>query len=177
MKGIIFNAVEEAVTELHGADTWDDLLDHAGVDGSYTALGTYPDSELMALVGAATEMTGVDTPDLLRVLGRHALPVLVGQVEELVDRDGDVFDFLASIHDLIHVEVKKLDPNANPPDIEADRLDDNTLQLTYRSTRGLPALAEGLIVGSGDMFEQPVTVVTNVGADDSSTVFRVSRAA
>ena len=43
MKGIIFNVTERAVTELLGEDAWDDLLDDAGLEGDYTALGTYAD--------------------------------------------------------------------------------------------------------------------------------------
>ena len=31
MKGVIFNLVEEIVTDEHGADVWDELLDDAGV--------------------------------------------------------------------------------------------------------------------------------------------------
>ena len=50
MKGIIFNVTEKAVTELLGEDAWDDLLDDAGLDGDYTALGTYADEDLLALV-------------------------------------------------------------------------------------------------------------------------------
>ncbi len=44
MKGVVFNIVEEFVTEQWSADDWDDLLDAAGLDGAYTALGTYTDS-------------------------------------------------------------------------------------------------------------------------------------
>ena len=58
MKGLIFNVVEEVVTELYDADTWDDLLDAAGVDGAYTALGNYDDDELIGIVDAASTATG-----------------------------------------------------------------------------------------------------------------------
>ena len=60
MKGIIFNVTEKAVTELLGEDAWDDLLDDAGLDGDYTALGTYADEDLLALVSAAATKTGHD---------------------------------------------------------------------------------------------------------------------
>lgn len=158
MKGIIFNVAEKAVVELLGFEAWEDLLDDAGVDGDYTALGTYPDEELIALVVAAAEKTGHDPSDVQRLIGRHALPHLVASVEEFIDREAHVFDFLASIHTIIHVEVKKLDPNAKPPALEPRRVSDDELELTYRSVRSLSPLAEGLILGSGDLFETPVTV-------------------
>ena len=158
MKGIIFNVAEKAVVELLGEEAWDDLLDDAGVAGDYTALGTYPDEELIALVVAAANKTGHDAAEVQRLIGRHALANLVASIEDFVDRDAHVFDFLSSVHDIIHVEVKKLDPAAMPPSIEPNRISDDELHLTYTSERGLSPLAEGLILGAGDFYETPLTV-------------------
>ena len=52
MKGVIFNAVEDAVERAVGADGWDDTLGRAEVDGSYTSLRNYDDEELPAIVDA-----------------------------------------------------------------------------------------------------------------------------
>jgi len=174
MKGVIFNAVERAVVATMGTDAWDDLLDLADSDGVYTALGTYPDDELIALVMAAAEMTGHDPEDVLRLIGRHSIEHLVDQMSEHVDRDGHVFDFLGSVHSLIHMEVKKLDPDARPPAILPNQLAEDLLELSYRSERGLSPLAEGLIVGSGDLFAQPVEVsVPDSVQRDGETVIHV----
>ncbi|NNF87725.1 MAG: heme NO-binding domain-containing protein [Acidimicrobiia bacterium] len=176
MKGIVFNAAEKAVTSLMGADTWDDLLDAAGSDGVYTALGTYPDEDLLALVMAASEATGHSPADVQRLIGRHALEHLIPAVADLVDTDGSVFDFLASVHEIIHIEVKKLSPDARPPDLVPELLATDLLQLTYRSERGLSALAEGLILGAGDIFAQPVIVsVPDDLQSDGETVIHVHR--
>ena len=61
MKGVIFNAVEDAVERAFGADGWDDTLGRAKVDGSYTSLGNYDDEELAAIVGALPDETGGPT--------------------------------------------------------------------------------------------------------------------
>ena len=176
MKGIVFNAAEKAVTSLLGADAWDDLLDAAGSDGVYTALGSYPDDELVAIVMAASEATGHDPGDVQRLVGRHALEHLVSAVPDLVDTTGCVFDFLASVHEIIHIEVKKLSPDATPPDLIPERLAPDLLQLTYRSERGLSALAEGLILGAGDLFAQPLEVRVPVEEQTAgTTVIRVRR--
>ena len=55
MKGIIFNVAEATVSDEFGEDAWDDLLDAAGLDGAYTALGDYPVEQLVALVTAASD--------------------------------------------------------------------------------------------------------------------------
>jgi uncharacterized protein (TIGR02265 family) len=70
MKGVLFNAVEEAVSREWGEDMWDDLLIAANVDGAYTALGNYPDEQLVALVNAAAERLNAPLEDVLRTLGR-----------------------------------------------------------------------------------------------------------
>ena len=62
MKGIIFNLVEDVVRSHYGDDMWDDIIDAAGVDGSYTSLGTYPDADLLAVVGAASRLLDADRP-------------------------------------------------------------------------------------------------------------------
>lgn len=59
MKGVIFNLVEDIVTEANGPDAWDDLLEAAGLEGAYTALGSYGDDQLFALVDAAASASGL----------------------------------------------------------------------------------------------------------------------
>ena len=76
MKGIVFNLLEESVRNQYGEDTWDDLLERAGLTGAYTSLGNYPDAELLSLVGAASEALGTPADDLVRWFGRTALPLL-----------------------------------------------------------------------------------------------------
>lgn len=55
MKSIIFNLLEQVVTDAHGEDIWDDLLAGAGLEGAYTSLGNYPDEDLLSPVSAASE--------------------------------------------------------------------------------------------------------------------------
>ena len=60
MKGVVFNLLEQVVTREYGEDTWDDLLDSAGLAGSYTSLGSYGDADLAKLVDAASG--AIETP-------------------------------------------------------------------------------------------------------------------
>ena len=69
MKGILFNLVEQIVTEDHGADMWDDLLDDAGLFGAYTSIGSYDDAEMMAILDAASQRLDVPVPEVERHLG------------------------------------------------------------------------------------------------------------
>ena len=70
MKGVLLNAVEEAVSAEWGEQMWDELLTACGLDGAYTALGNYPDAELVALARAAAERLDCSVDDVQRTLGR-----------------------------------------------------------------------------------------------------------
>lgn len=173
MKGLIFNVVEEVVIELYDEDTWDDLLDATGADGAYTALGNYDDAELLGIVDAAVKATGIPSDDLWRVVGRHALPRLAERLPEAVADAADARAFLMSVNDIIHPEVRMLYPDAVPPVFEFSD-DDGAMIVRYRSARRLVALAEGLIAGCGDLFDETVDVEAIEGdtqADEA--LFRV----
>lgn len=173
MKGVIFNAVEAAVVELYSEDVWDDLLAAADLEGHYTSLGEYDDTQLLALVAAGCEATGFEPDELVKVLGRHAFPHLAGRYPELVDATDGTHSFLRSVNDIIHPEVLKLHPDAKPPAFDFEDRDDNVLRVTYRSERRLGPLAEGLIVGAGDRFNEEVEVTVVSGMGEPVTVFDV----
>jgi len=173
MKGVIFNAVEEAVVNLYSEDVWDDLLDAAGLSGRYTSLGNYDDSELTALVLAAVEMTGIDANELIKVLGRHSFPHLASRYSELVADSQGTHDFLRRVNNIIHPEVLKLHPDATPPEFLFEDRKDNTLRLTYKSARKLGILAQGLIYGAADRFGEEVDVEVISGLGEEVTVFDI----
>lgn len=175
MKGIIFNVVEEAVTEMYSADVWDDLLDAADLDGSYTAIENYDDAELLTLVGVAAEATGIPPSELVPVLGRSAFKFLSGRHPEFLAEGADLFQFLESVDTIIHPEVMKLHPGASPPRFSCERISDQQLRVTYRSDRCLGALAVGLVQGAADHFGEAVNVVVVSGAGESATVLDVHR--
>ncbi len=158
MKGVIFNAVESAVVELFDEDMWDAILDGAEVEGAYTALGSYPDAELMAIVASACALTGRSVDDLLRTIGRHGLPALARSIDDPCEQYDCALDFIAGIHEVIHVEVRKADRDAEPPIVVVDRASEDRAFVHYRSDRGLPSLAEGLLVGAGDLFGETLEV-------------------
>lgn len=154
MKGIIFNLAEEVVTAAHGADAWDTILDKAGLDGSYTSLGSYPDEDLFAIVGAAADLLKADQGTVVRFIAEGAIPLLAARYPEFFDPHPGVREFVLTLNDIIHPEVRKLYPGAEVPQFEFDTSDANVLLVGYRSPRKLCSLAEGFIIGAARHYGQ-----------------------
>lgn len=158
MKGIIFNLLEEVVSEKYGEDTWDALLAAAKVDGAYTSLGSYPDDQLVALVTAASRALNQPPNDIVRWFGIEALPRLAAKYPGFFARHKATRPFLLTINGIIHPEVKKLYPGADTPDFEIDGSSPDVLVMGYRSRRRLCALAEGLIEGAARHYGETVAI-------------------
>jgi len=173
MKGVIFNVVQEVVEDLYDTDTWDDLLDAAAVDGAYTALGDYADTELLAIVAAASTATGLPADDVLRLVGHHATAKLASRVPSSLTDAPDALSFIRRVNDIIHPEVLKIYPQSIPPAFEFEDHDDGML-VTYMSARNLPALAEGLLSGVSELFDEKIEVTAVATDSTTSTTFLVS---
>ncbi len=158
MKGIIFQLVRQAVEEQLGQETWEDLLEDVGSDGVFAAHGDYPDEALEAVIAAACSKLGTDRESLLVTLGQWTMPHLAKAYSGFFEQHNDLRGFLRSIHDVIHVEVRRLYRDAEPPHFEYEDAEDGALDLLYRSKRDMSALAEGFILGAAPMFDESVSV-------------------
>lgn len=168
MKGIVFNLLEECVTDAHGADTWDDMLERAGVDGVYTSLGSYPDADLVALVGAASELLARPADDVVRWFGEAALPLLAQAYPDFFTPHVSTLPFLLTLNDVIHPEVRKLYPGADVPVFDFAMDGDDALLMGYASGRVLCSLAEGFIAGTGAHFGEDVVIAQEACMKDGA---------
>lgn len=149
MKGIVFREFGELVTARFGEAAWDALIAESGVPsrGAYTAVGTYPHEEAVALLMALSRKSGVPADDLLKLFGEHLFGVLAKRYPFAVAGHKDLFPFLESLDGVVHVEVRKLYPDAELPSF-VTRHDGDTFVLEYRSQRPFASLAEGLLRGA-----------------------------
>lgn len=169
MKGIVFNLVEEVVTAAHGEDVWDGVLDAAGVEGSYTSLGSYPDSELARIVSAASRLLGVDDATVLRTVGQAAIPLLADRYPRFFTAYPDAQGLVLALNEIIHPEVKKLYPGADTPTFSYQSVGERGLVLGYQSSRRLCALAEGFVLGTATWYSQTATVTQSACMLDGAT--------
>jgi hypothetical protein len=176
MKGIIFNLFESIVVREHGEDTWDALLEAAGVEGAYTTLGSYPDDELMRLVRASPQPLGLADPAaVLRWFARRAIPVLAERYPAFF-QPHTTRDFILTLNEIIHPEVRKLYPGADVPVFDFDTTSAELLIMGYQSKRKLCALAHGFVEGAADYYGESVSFVHRscMHAGDAKCVFEIS---
>lgn len=160
MKGVVFNLLEEFVTAQWGEDAYEKVLDQCPMKNGGVFVGpeTYPDADLAAIVTVACRQLGVAPDDALRAFGRFMFPRLAEKFPVFVKDHTHPRAFLKTVHDVIHVEVRKLMPDATPPVIRWSEPNDRDLILTYDSHRGLCVLMEGLLDGTADYFKTPFGV-------------------
>jgi predicted hydrocarbon binding protein len=158
MKGVVFNLLEEAIGSQHGEETWDALLEATGLEGSYTSLGSYPDEHLIELVRAASAKLGKSPEELVRWFGRSALPLLAERYAHFFEPHRSTRDFLLTLNDIIHPEVRKIYPGAEVPVFTYYPAPEAVLIMGYRSSRKLCHFGEGLIEGAAAHFGDDVTV-------------------
>lgn len=174
MKGIVFTEFLEMVEEKFGYKRVDDLLSTTDLpsEGIYTSIGTYQYTEIISLVINLGKKTNIPANELLNVFGRYLFKTFIKTYSHFMAKAPDAFTFLASIHNYIHVEVKKLYPDAELPHFDIERPDENTLIMTYTSARKMADLAFGLIEGCFEYYKEIVEISQiPLNEDGSNTKF------
>jgi len=175
MLGLVFTEFIEMVEDRFSPETADAMLQAVPTehDGSYTAVGYYAHEELVALVIRLSQLTRVAVPDLVRAFGCHLLGRFTRIYPAMFARHAGFLDFVAAIDSEIHVEVRKLYPQAVLPRFEVLQRDERGMQLLYRSPRRMESLALGLLEGLAAHYRQPCRIEARAWSDgaEEGTLF------
>lgn len=160
MKGMVFTEFMDLVEETWGLDMSEDLLDtvQPASGGIYTAVGNYDAGELVALALCLSEKSNTPLPDLLRTFGHRIFQMFTQQYGHFFAECDNALSFLAGIHGHIHVEVRKLYPDAELPNFDYPDEGANQLVMDYESTRPLSEFAHGLILATVAHYGEPIEV-------------------
>jgi hypothetical protein len=158
MKGVLFNIVEDVVSEHLGDALWDQLLTEAGVDHGYTTLGNYPDAEMTALIEAAAQTLDKPPRHVMVWIGQHAVVQFAKRAPHYFAGHDSIREFLPRLDQIIHPEVRKLYADASPPDFVCTDHGGAGMTVIYRSHRRLCGLAEGLMQGLADYFHEQLSL-------------------
>lgn len=178
MKGIVFTEFLDLVEEKFGLVTLDEIIEKSDLPsgGSYTAVGTYEFQEMLQLVTNLSEISGVSVDDLLLTYGEHFFNVLRKSYPHFIEQYDHPIDLLASIESHIHVEVRKIYPDAELPKFETLEQTPTSLIMIYRSSRALYKFGLGLMYSTFGHFGEKVEIETEKMEEDGTVVkFRINQ--
>lgn len=160
MKGMIFTEFMDMVEEGFGLTTKHQIIRDAqpASGGAYTSVGNYNYEELVQLAVALAKATGKPLPELLVAFGGRIFQHFTQRYGKFFADAGGCFEFLSRIETYIHVEVRKLYPDAELPAFSYPAQDADTLVMEYRSPRPLASFAEGLIRATIQHYREPVSL-------------------
>jgi Haem-NO-binding len=178
MHGIVFSELRKYAEEKHGPGTWNALIKRAGLEGKmYLPLNAYPDEDALALVEAASAVTGLPSSTVLEDFGMFIAPGLLKMYGHLIARDWKSLDIIQNTEVTIHTVVRINNPGARPPELQTVRLAKDQVRLIYTSPRKLCHLAIGIGKGMALQFHENLSATQkrcmHRGAKYCEIVFKV----
>ena len=177
MRGIVFTEFFNMVGKVMSEDMVDDIIDDCDLPngGAYTQVGSYPHEEILSLVAALSNRSGVSVHDLCVAFGKHLFGVFIRGYPEMFEGYSCSLDFLESIDQRIQGEVRKLYPDAELPMFFYNRPEEGVLDMRYVSKRPFGPLCVGLIEGCREHFGHDIeyTYEDNTPEEGSDLQFNV----
>lgn len=160
MKGVIFTEFLEMVEQNFGLEMVDRLVTRSDMESNcaYTSVGTYDHAELVELVVGLSEETDASCKELVFGFAQHLFASFTKKYSSILGGINSSFELLESIEGFIHVEVRKLYPDAELPEITFTQIDPNHSELIYRSARPFADLCEGLIRACGKHYGEALAI-------------------
>lgn len=172
MKGLVFREFLGMVEKEFGYEIVDTIIEKSNLPskGIYTNVGTYPHEEMFALVGELSKNLKIPADKLLFVFGKYIFTVFAKNYPNFFAEKTNSFELLADVEGTIHVEVLKLYPEAELPSFETQMVSEKEMTMKYQSRRKLSDLAEGLISGCLEHFNEDATIKKEYVETDGSVV-------
>jgi len=160
MKGIVFTEFLDLVEEKFGLEMVDRIISSSDLEseGIYTSVGTYSFSEMLQLLQHLSENTGISIDNLLLVYAEHFFSVIEKSYPGLLAIYKDPIEMISSIENHIHVEVRKIYPDAELPTFEVIEKTDTHLVMDYKSSRAMHHFGLGLMNKTFEHFNSTATI-------------------
>jgi hypothetical protein len=176
MKGVVFTEFLEMVENKFSYDMVDTIISRANLphNGIYVAGGTYPHTEMISLVTVLSQETKIEVKTLLETYGKHLFGLLIKTHPQLAVGKANPLDFIESVDDYIHIEVRKLYPDAELPKFTVISREENVLVMDYLSSRHMEDFGVGLIQGCAVFYNKPLQISLAPSPIKDSVRFTIS---
>ena len=181
MYGLVNKAIEGLVCEEFGEETWERIVEEAGVEeDTFVSLDAYDDAITYSLVGAASKVLDTPADQLLQAFGTYWTKYVgrEGYGPLMALEDKPLGQFLAELNEM-HTLIAMSMPQLNPPTFELSEPSPGTYDLSYASERaGLALMVIGLLQGILELKELEGSIEWLEKRDEGSErdVFRVRAA-
>ena len=178
MKGIVFTEFLDLVEDKFGLEMVDHIITNSDLEseGVYTSVGTYKFSEMLQLLQHLSAKTDISIDDLLLVYAEHFFSVLEDSYPGLLATYKDPIEMISSIENHIHVEVRKIYPDAELPTFEVIEKTEKSLIMIYKSSRAMHHFGLGLMNKTFEHFNSTATIVLEkIKADGTEVKFIINK--
>ena len=160
MYGLIHSALKEMITEQHGEELWNEILEKSGAPtDSFLDMRSYSDDITFALVGATSERLGAPVDTCLELFGEFWLTRFAPKSYDslLEAAGGNLFEFLENL-DALHDRISTTFVGYVPPSFGLVRHSSTTGTLNYISARkGMLPFVLGIIKGMQERFNVDIS--------------------
>lgn len=172
MKGIVFTEFLDLVEIKFGLEMVDRIISESQLssEGIYTAVGTYSFSEMLQLLKNLSGHTKISVDNLLLIYGEHFFSIIKTSYSGLLASYKDPIEMLSSIENHIHVEVKKIYPQAELPTFIVEKKDANSLTMLYKSSRAMHHFGLGLMNKTFEHFNTTANIELQKVKEDGTEV-------
>ncbi|AEH01182.1 heme NO-binding domain-containing protein [Lacinutrix sp. 5H-3-7-4] len=172
MKGIVFTEFLELVEDKFGLEMVDNIISSSNLEsgGAYTAVGTYSFSEMLQLLQHLSSNTGISIDNLLLVYAEHFFSVIEHSYPGLLATYNDPIELISSIENHIHVEVRKIYPDAELPTFLIEEKSSDSLRIIYKSSRAMHHFGLGLMNKTFEHFNTTAKIELQKIKEDGTEV-------
>lgn len=168
MKGILFVEFIDFIETHASPETAQKIINKAEVasGGAYSRVGLYDYQELIQLLVASADELEQPAEKLLSLFSDHLMAMFNREYPDFFTDAKSAADILRDLDSHIHVQVKKLYPDAELPSFDYRQKDDEII-LDYKSPRPLAAVAQALIGACIKHFQTKEQIVSSEIAEDN----------
>jgi hypothetical protein len=154
--GVIFSSFRDFLSAEHGSEVAERVFENEPV---YLLSESYPDENLVRLVGRATDAVGVNADELVHDFGVFtAATTFTRLYPAFFAISQSTREFLLTVETRIHELVRATIPNAAPPQLHVTELGADGVAIVYSSPRRLCLLLRGLVEGTARHFGQTAAI-------------------
>lgn len=152
--GSMFFLLKKFVIHNYSEDMWHQLNIEAHTKGEFETTKSYPMSEILGIIGSASQHMGISVTELEEKFGEYLVPDLFKLYGNYLNPGWKTFDVLLNTERVMHGAVRNLNSTAHPPILNVSLVNENLLIIDYHSKRKLGSLAVGIIKGIAGYYQE-----------------------